>query len=276
MVTPGGPFTEYFNHSLHGSELLIDSNSDQCASRPMADKRVVSRMSKEMERLRKEPPHGVTCWPKEGRLNHLEVKLLGEENTPYAGGVFNLEIKIPNRYPFEPPHVQFLTQIYHPNIDTAGRICLDVLKSPPTGSWKPAHNLHTILTSIQLLLAEPNPDDGLMADISSEYKHQKPMFLSKAKEWTTKYARNSQLALSSCSAEPDIGCVGVRNAVVVEMEDGDTSGQITAVVSPPPMVDVPQPVLGTEYASVMKLDKKRKCPPFEGALTYNKRQCLDK
>lgn len=244
----------------------------------MADKRVVSRMSKEMERLKKEPPHGVTCWPKDGRLNHLEVKLLGGENTPYEGGVFKLEIKIPNRYPFEPPHVQFLTQIYHPNIDTAGRICLDVLKSPPTGSWKPAHNLHTILTSIQLLLAEPNPDDGLMADISSEYKHQKPTFLAKAKEWTTKYAK------SSCSVESDIACADVRSAVEEEEKDAsDSSRLVNAVGAPdgthPQVVDVPRPVLDAECKGVIeqvRLDNKRKCPPFDGALIGKyKRQCLD-
>lgn len=35
------------------------------------------------------------------------------------------------RYPFQPPKVQFITPVYHPNIDNAGRICLDVLKMPP-------------------------------------------------------------------------------------------------------------------------------------------------
>ena len=173
----------------------------------MADqKRVVSRMNKELERLTKEPPHGVTCWSKEGRLNHLEAKLLGGEETPYEGGVFKLEIKIPNRYPFEPPHVEFLTKIYHPNIDDAGRICLDILKSPPTGSWKPAHNLHTILTSIQLLLAEPNPDDGLMAEISNEYKYRRPIFIAKAKEWTCKFAMSETKETDSESATEEAVC----------------------------------------------------------------------
>lgn len=35
------------------------------------------------------------------------------------------------RYPFEPPSVRFVTPIFHPNIDTSGRICLDTLKMPP-------------------------------------------------------------------------------------------------------------------------------------------------
>ena len=45
-----------------------------------------------------------------------------------------------------------------------------------------------VLTSIQLLLAEPNPDDGLMADISREYKLDRPTFLRNAKALVEKYA----------------------------------------------------------------------------------------
>lgn len=155
----------------------------------------LSRMKKELEFLTKEPPFGVSCWPQGGKLNCLEARLQGPQGTPYEGGVFKLEINIPDRYPFEPPQIKFSTKIYHPNIDSEGRICLDVLKAIPQGSWKPAHNLSTVLTSIQLLLSEPNPDDGLMADISAEYKHNRPLFREKAKEWVQKYARDGVVTL---------------------------------------------------------------------------------
>ena len=49
-------------------------------------------------------------------------------------------------------------------------LIVSVLKSQPSGSWKPAQNISTILTSIQQLVTYPNPDDGLMADISHEFK----------------------------------------------------------------------------------------------------------
>ena len=35
------------------------------------------------------------------------------------------------------------------------------------GAWQPSLNISTVLRSIVLLLNEPNPDDGLMAEIVS-------------------------------------------------------------------------------------------------------------
>lgn len=54
-----------------------------------------------------------------------------------AGGIFKLELFLPEDYPMTPPKIRFLTKIFHPNVDKLGRICLDVLKSrtndtPPT------------------------------------------------------------------------------------------------------------------------------------------------
>eukprot|EP00128_Syssomonas_multiformis_P006918 Colp12_sorted_trinity150504_noHs@36376 len=146
------------------------------------------RMKRELEMLAKDPPFGISCWPKEESFERLEAQIMGVKETPYEKGIFKLEVVIPERYPFEPPKVTFLTPIYHPNIDDAGRICLDALKMPPKGAWKPSLNISTVLTSIQLLMSEANPDDGLMAEIASEYKYDRSKFNENARLWTQKHA----------------------------------------------------------------------------------------
>nr|XP_022288948.1 ubiquitin-conjugating enzyme E2 T-like [Crassostrea virginica] len=147
------------------------------------------RMKKELQMFVHSPPHGVSCWPNdEADMTHLSAQILGGEGSPYEGGIFKLEIQIPERYPFEPPKVKFSTPIYHPNIDSGGRICLDTLKMPPKGAWKPCLNISTVLTSIQLLMAEPNPEDPLMTEIANEFQYNKATYVQTAKEWTKKYA----------------------------------------------------------------------------------------
>jgi len=81
--------------------------------------------------LESDPPPGICAWPKGDSMNVLEAQILGPKDTPYEKGIFKVEIVVPDRYPFEPPKVRFLTRIYHPNIDSGGRICLDTLKLPP-------------------------------------------------------------------------------------------------------------------------------------------------
>ncbi|XP_005995507.1 ubiquitin-conjugating enzyme E2 T [Latimeria chalumnae] len=188
----------------------------------------LTRLKRELELLSTEPPVGVTCWQHKNQMDDLRAQILGCVNTPYEGGVFNLEILITERYPFEPPKIRFLTPIYHPNIDSAGRICLDILKLPPKGAWKPSLNIFTVLTSLQLLMAEPNPDDPLMADISSEFKYNKPAFLENAKKWTQKYAIQKK---QDCG-DVDSGHCGPRQEEAGSSKDTAATRKRTSSIDP--------------------------------------------
>ncbi|KAG8523149.1 Ubiquitin-conjugating enzyme E2 D1, partial [Galemys pyrenaicus] len=87
----------------------------------------------------------------------------------YQGGVFFLTVHFPTDYPFKPPKIAFTTKIYHPNINSNGSICLDILRS----QWSPALTVSKVLLSICSLLCDPNPDDPLVPDIAQIYKSDK-------------------------------------------------------------------------------------------------------
>lgn len=57
-------------------------------------------------------------------------------------------------YPNKPPTVKFLTKMFHPNVYANGELCLDILQN----RWSPTYDVAAILTSIQSLLHDPNPN----------------------------------------------------------------------------------------------------------------------
>lgn len=88
---------------------------------------------------------GISASPSEDNMRYFNVMILGPSQSPYEGtrcehapafcstsrpaarrtcsrflfpgGVFKLELFLPEEYPMSAPKVRFLTKIYHPNID---------------------------------------------------------------------------------------------------------------------------------------------------------------
>lgn len=67
-------------------------------------------------------------------LTDMQATIMGPGDSPFSGAVFFVNIHFPPDYPFKPPKVQFQTRVYHPNINSQGSICLDILKE----QWSPA------------------------------------------------------------------------------------------------------------------------------------------
>lgn len=68
--------------------------------------------------------------------------MAGPEGSYYQEGLFRLNVKIPADYPFKAPNVEFVTKIYHPNVDKeTGAICHDIYGK----DWKPVQTLLSTL-----------------------------------------------------------------------------------------------------------------------------------
>ncbi|CAG8478407.1 22011_t:CDS:10 [Cetraspora pellucida] len=140
------------------------------------------RIVKETERLIQEPAPGISATPHEENLRYFDVIIAGPSQSPFEGGVFQLELFLPEEYPMAPPKVRFITKIYHPNIDKLGRICLDILKD----KWSPALQIRTVLLSIQALLSAPNPDDPLANDVAQHWKENEKAAIATGDIFSTK------------------------------------------------------------------------------------------
>lgn len=144
------------------------------------------RVNREMIEMRDDPPVGCTAGPiDEANIHKWKAIIFGPPETPYEGGSFELEINFPKDYPFKPPHCRFVTKIYHPNINSEGGICVDILKST---SWSPALTIGKVLLSISSLMADPNPDDPLVPEIAHVFKTNRPIFNQTARQWTRTFA----------------------------------------------------------------------------------------
>jgi ubiquitin-conjugating enzyme E2 D/E len=144
----------------------------------------IKRLNKELAELNNNSIPNISAGPLNNNMFEWEAIILGPVDTPYEGGIFKLSISIPTNYPFKPPIVIFTTRIYHPNINSSGSICLDILKT----QWSPALTISKILLSICSLLSDPNPNDPLVPDIANIFKNDLEVYNKTAREWTLLYA----------------------------------------------------------------------------------------
>jgi len=150
-----------------------------------SQRQVLERLKRELELMNKSPPENCSAGLVRDDDPFLwRATIFGAKDGPYEGGIFKLAIKFSNDYPFKAPRCQFLTPIYHPNIDERGAICLDILKE----NWSPALTVAKLLLSICSLMEDPNPSDPLRVDAADLFINNKEAYIAKAKEHTLLYA----------------------------------------------------------------------------------------
>jgi len=78
--------------------------------------------------------------------------------------------------------MKFITEIWHPNIDKNGDVCISILHEPgddkwgyekASERWLPVHTVETILISVISMLADPNDESPANVDAAVSIDHAK-------------------------------------------------------------------------------------------------------
>lgn len=145
------------------------------------------RIGKELTDIRADRDNsGVRAWPiSDSNITHLKGTFVAPPDTPYAGALYQVDIQLPEQYPFKSPIMKFDTKIWHPNISSVtGAICLDTLGS----GWTPVQTIKSLLISLRMLLEAPNPKDPQDAEVAKMLLNEPEHFARIAHDWAVKYA----------------------------------------------------------------------------------------
>lgn len=121
----------------------------------------VQRLLSDLREMHDEPPEGCSAAPvSDSNLFVWNASIIGPNESPWEGGIFSLRLQFSEKYPSEPPRVRFTCEMFHPNVYADGALCLDIIQD----QWSPIYTTSTILTSIQSLLTDPNPNSPANTD----------------------------------------------------------------------------------------------------------------
>ena len=88
------------------------------------------------------------------------------------GGVYKFNMVIDFNYPHVAPKPTCMTPIYHPNIDTKGAVCLNILRA----DWKPVLGINQVILGLIFLFIEPNPTDPLNLEAAKVFRENPNQF----------------------------------------------------------------------------------------------------
>lgn len=103
-----------------------------------------------------------------------EAKIPGKVDTDWEGGLFSVTMEFSEDYPSRPPKCRFEPPLFHPNVYPSGTICLSILNEEE--GWRPAITIKQILTGIQDLLDDPNPDSPAQSEAFNLYQRNREAY----------------------------------------------------------------------------------------------------
>jgi ubiquitin-conjugating enzyme E2 D len=115
----------------------------------------------------------------------LTLSSFDQDDTPYAEGVFMVNLKFPMDYPARHPEVKFITRIYHPSVNTDGATCIPEIKE----DWSMSMSIVDIANILKELLTNPCADSPVNAEAGAQLAADPDAFNEVAAQWTKDYAQ---------------------------------------------------------------------------------------
>lgn len=158
----------YDNYVFSDKSSLLSAPDEICFAQAQAN------YSFSFTELNKNPVEGFSAGLiDDNDIYRWEVLIIGPPDTLYEGGFFKAHLQFPKEYPLRPPRMKFITEIWHPNIDKNGDVCISILHEPgddkwgyekASERWLPVHTVETILISVISMLADPNDESPANVD----------------------------------------------------------------------------------------------------------------
>ncbi|CAH1437631.1 unnamed protein product [Lactuca virosa] len=166
-----------FSSYLRGSKFSPSLYPSNCHLTKMSTP-ARKRLMRDFKRLQQDPPAGISGAPYDNNIMLWNAVIFGPDDTPWDGGTFKLTLQFSEDYPNKPPTVRFISRMFHPNIYADGSICLDILQN----QWSPIYDVAAILTSIQSLLCDPNPNSPANSEAARLFSENKREYNRKVRE----------------------------------------------------------------------------------------------
>lgn len=159
-------------------------------------------LRKQLQELNKNPVEGFSAGViDESDIYKWEVMVIGPPDTPYEGGFFKSHLIFPKDYPVKPPKLKFISEIWHPNIDKDGYVCISILHEAgddkygyesASERWLPVHTVETIMLSVISMLSDPNDESPANVDAAVEWRNEYPTFRKRVLRCVRKSQREDE------------------------------------------------------------------------------------
>lgn len=156
------------------------------------------RILEELKSLHCNPHPFFRVFPSESDFTFWRILMQGPPDTPYEKGVFELYCQFGPDYPAKPPLVRFVTQVYHCNVNSVGRICHNIFDR----NYNAHITVREILEAVYGLLIIPEPDDPLDSILAEEFLTSRETYEREAEKHTQKTAGKSLEDMEKQLVEP--------------------------------------------------------------------------